>query len=42
MLEIKPTEKFEKDIDCLNEKHRNMNELKEVIVLLADWLSMKS
>ncbi|MCL1946006.1 MAG: type II toxin-antitoxin system YafQ family toxin [Chitinivibrionia bacterium] len=36
MLEIKPTEKFEKDIDYLNKKRRNMDELKKAIILLAE------
>ena len=35
MLEIKPTEKFEKDIKSLKKKRRNMDALKEVIKILA-------
>jgi mRNA interferase YafQ len=36
MLEIKPTDKFEKDIYYLNKKHRNMDELKKTVILLAE------
>jgi mRNA interferase YafQ len=36
MLDIKPTEKFEKDIKKLKKKRRNMGELKEVIEILAN------
>ena len=35
MLEIKPTEKFEKDVKKLQKKRRNMDELKRVILKLA-------
>jgi len=36
MLELKPSDKFEKDVSFLKKKHRNMEDLKEIISLLAE------